>query len=90
VAWNDDRAAKARGILGGVGIDVDSALNGIWLPNTAADETIESLTRHRRVHTNKYYETLTERLEEVAGDRTGVETVLKDIKTQISEDRFPY
>ncbi|MEO8341064.1 MAG: AHH domain-containing protein, partial [Nitrospirota bacterium] len=90
VAWNDERAARAREILQQAGIEVDSAINGIWLLNQVGDETFDAVTRHRWVHTDSYYQALTEKLEAVAGDAEAVKDTLSEIKTGLAELVFTH
>jgi RHS repeat-associated protein len=68
-AASDPRAARAVEILEEAGVGVNDAPNGVWLPRTSqASRTgqviqAEAATSHDTIHTARYYEALTERLE---------------------------
>ena len=74
VAQNDKRAAESRQILRDVGIEpVTDSRNLVVLPRSY----------HASLHTNAYYNYITERLRPVAGDKAGVEATLASLKEEI-------
>lgn len=87
VAWDDPRAAPARSILVEAGIDIDSAENGIWLPNrpkslkTPSQSINEAFTDHASLHTNDYFEYVNHQL--VSGGPENASTVLNDLFVKI-------
>jgi A nuclease family of the HNH/ENDO VII superfamily with conserved AHH len=101
VPVNDPRGQRARDILEvHSNIRINDAQNGVWLPRTSRYSRAEvpgteepmitdSLTSHDSIHTNEYYNELTERLEEaIKADVVDNEMFL--IKLEIQEDEFPY
>ncbi len=72
---------RAREILAASGIDLDSADNGIWLPETTLDGTIaEATSSHGPIHTTEYFENVTRRLEAAA---EGGEQAVRDALAEI-------
>ncbi|MCP4567076.1 MAG: hypothetical protein GY841_05810, partial [FCB group bacterium] len=61
VAGTDKRAPRAREVLRREGIDINAAANGVFLPRSSR-YAIEPITTHSRVHTNRYYRELEERI----------------------------
>ncbi len=92
VPWSDPRAARAREILEEAGIGVDNAANGVWLPRTSrvTSENIlnESLTSHDVVHTNRYFDKITEILE-IYGPE-GADMALQRIGMSLELGTFPH
>jgi hypothetical protein len=55
VAWDDDRAKMARGILKKFKIDIDDAANGVFLPATTKSVNPKGAMVHSTLHTDDYY-----------------------------------
>jgi hypothetical protein len=81
---------RARAVLERESIHLDTEPNGVPLPRTTLDpQTVPVwLTRHQTIHTNRYYETLANRLE--AAPPGTVRDLLRTIRTEIAEGRFPH
>jgi hypothetical protein len=93
---------RARAVIERAGIGGDEADNGVWLPRTTMDpRTVpqtapidpriapEGLSRHQTIHTKRYYEELARRLEAAEGKRS-IRDTLRDIRTEISDGKFPH
>jgi hypothetical protein len=78
---------KARDILENCGIDLDSAENGVWLPDTTEDSACRG-AYHRTLHTEEYANNVYKRLryakEEAGCD--GVASALKEIKLALTNE----
>jgi RHS repeat-associated protein len=87
-AASDPRAARAVEILDEAGIGVNDAPNGVWLPRTSqAARTgqpiqAQAATSHDTIHSARYYEALTERLER-AREADRVYEELEFIRTEL-------
>ena len=86
VALNDRRAALARHILQEFDIPINSADNGVWLPGT---RDVGSGVYHRELNTREYHAEVYCRLKN-AIDKEEILGVLRDIKIELSENKFPY
>jgi hypothetical protein len=81
VAASDSRAERAAEILQEVGIGINEAPNGVWLPRVARGSettsgiTSQAFTSHDSLHTTAYYEAVTARLE--TARKGGKEAVLR-------------
>ncbi len=71
-------ARRARDILSQVGIDVNSPINGVWM----------ECGRHRRMHTNDYYEKVNLRLESVARTKPSIGFELLRIRAELRQGVF--
>lgn len=83
---------RAKMILKGVGIDIDDAINGVFLPTYVKRTPHPDMPyayAHSKVHTDVYYFNITERLAESEGDRYEVEEALKDIADDLVNGNFP-
>jgi hypothetical protein len=89
VAWNDPRAEVARDILAEASIGINDAQNGIYLPKTSENTIVEAFERHQTIHTDKYYEELTQRLSKAAKTRN-VSNELARIGAEIANGDFPH
>jgi hypothetical protein len=78
VAANDARAEPARAVLAGVGMDINSAFNGIFLDPS----------QHARIHTNVYYGAVNQALFG-ATTYASVATRLTAIRLAIDTGVFP-
>ena len=97
VPYNDDRypgAAESREILNRLGIDINAAVNGVYLPHRFRDDA--SGMFHPAIHTPGYYRELQRRLEAavasgvtVEQQRQGVIEALDDIRTELQNGTFP-
>ncbi len=85
VAGTDKRAATARAILKKEGIDINAADNGVFLPRSSKYAKPPATT-HSKVHTNKYYENLTSRLQ----NSPDVKNELLLIRDELLKGTFPY
>ena len=73
-------AIQARAILAEVGIDLNSAANGVWV----------ECGRHRRMHNGEYYRELLEVLEAATPrNREEVTKALNIVRTGILNKTFP-
>ena len=91
VAITAGGAAKARDILRKAGIDINSAVNGVALPRNLkvkAPRGFSRATVHSVVHTAKYYEEVTRRLE-AALPGTHIK-VLQTIGNELKLGKFPF
>jgi len=86
VAGNDPRAAEARGILKREGIDINEAVNGVFLPSNVKNEKAPAVT-HSTVHTDKYYREINKRLSEARPGKVANE--LKEIGKELKNGTFP-
>ncbi len=67
-------------------IPMNSADNGVWLPNMNG---IGEGAYHPGLHTGEYYGEIERRLK-TATDREEILGVLRKIKKELSENKFPY
>jgi RHS repeat-associated protein len=86
VAGNDPRAAEARSILKREGIDINEAVNGVFLPKNSKYEDPPAAT-HSTLHTNLYYETINSRLREAQPGK--VTETLNVIGKELLNGTFP-
>jgi hypothetical protein len=86
VAKRARRADPARAALQRVGIDIDNAANGVFLPSERSD--LRTAANHRRVHTKKYYEAVNKLLVNVQTSDEAVE-VLSTIRELLLSGQFP-
>jgi len=87
VAGKSKYSARARKILKRAKIDINDSSNGVFLPRSTEYSAPPAIT-HSRIHTKKYYESLTLRLEAAAPEN--VKYVLKDIGREINAGTFPF
>ena len=87
VAANDSRAIVARSVLQREGIDINEAVNGVFLPENLRVANPPNLT-HSTIHTNLYYETINTRLSNAAPGTIRLE--LCKIREEILNGTFPY
>jgi RHS repeat-associated protein len=85
-------AERAREILARAGIDLDSALNGIWLPGNSRVVNVAGTTIHQGVHSREYLAEITRILAgaESAGGAEGVRNALGRLQQSIHEVRLPH
>jgi len=76
IAGGDNRATEARRILASEGIDINEAVNGVFLETGS----------HRSIHTNDYYRKLTDRLR--AAGRGNIRKELNKIGGEIKNGTF--
>lgn len=79
VAIADKRASQARAILEKAGIDINDAVNGVFLPMTKKFSNLTGSKAHTQIHTNAYYETLTNRLMNTQNVREELKLIQKEI-----------
>ena len=88
VAGDSPKAQVARRILQSVGIDINSAVNGVFLPRG----NYGNATNHNTLHTNKYYESinllLTKALSFDGDQKENVEQMLRCIADLLSSGNF--
>ena len=87
VAENERRAEEARRILNRFGVGINSADNGVYLPDKP--ESTAPGIYHRGLHTNTYYNEVNDRLRGAAS-RNEVLEALEDIRTELLNGTFPY
>ena len=63
VQWNDQRADAARQLLQRYGIDINAAVNGVYLPHTKAAAAQTEAQYHPAMHTSDYMTNITDALE---------------------------
>ncbi len=83
--WAKDLADKSRDILKSCAIGLNSALNGVYLPNGKSLNTECEGQNHHKLHTQTYYETIYERLSEAKrnGGCDSVRDALNSIKQSL-------
>jgi hypothetical protein len=86
VAFFAEKAQVARDILQKFDIPLSSADNGVWLPNM---DGVGEGAYHPELHTDEYHRQVERRLK-TAADREEVLEVLRKIKKELSENKFPY
>ena len=87
VAQNDPRAATARAILIAAGVGMNDADNGVYLPaNSSVVNTGSAI--HSKVHTNKYYRNVNNRL--LNPGAGGVVGELQRIGNELANGTFSY
>jgi hypothetical protein len=87
-------AEKTRDILKNAGVDINEGSNGIWLPKTSLDpKTIPEVpVRHQPIHTEPYFKEVYKRLKRYQKDIDPIKIrdELHKIRSEISDDKFPY
>lgn len=86
VAFADQRAGQARAILEKAGIDINDAVNGVFLPANTRVSNMFGGTAHTTIHTNAYYKAITARLQKTEN----VREELNLIRKEIINGTFPY
>ena len=92
VAWDDERAIRARQILEQVGIHVDDEVNGVYLPmykKNTPHRDMPNAYAHAGIHTRIYYINITTLLKEVEGNKNEIEATLRTIGESLSKGTFP-
>jgi hypothetical protein len=84
VAFGDELAAPARKILEHYGIDINSHVNGVFLPNKAL---MQGGAYHRTLHTEVYYSLVNARLQR-AKSAQDVIWILQGIGRDLSNNTF--
>lgn len=84
--WAKSYADNARQILESCNIDIDSAMNGIYLPGKDASRSKCHGSYHKTLHNKVYYEDIHSRLQGAyrSGDCDNVIEELKAIKNDLS------
>ena len=80
-------SAAARRILQREGIDINEAANGVFLPRSSSVARPPATT-HSRLHTNRYYEALNDRLQRAVPGT--VKQQLQRIADELANGRFPF
>jgi hypothetical protein len=78
VAKDAEAAKPAQAILERFGIDIDDAVNGVFLPKA----------QHQPLHENAYYDAVNKALA-TARTRSEAEQILRDIARKLQEGTFP-
>ncbi len=88
VASASPKAASARAKLASVGIDINDADNGVFLPRGSASPNLTGASVHSRIHTNNYYGYVNDMM---SGVRTANEArdVLNHIRNQLNAGYWP-
>jgi hypothetical protein len=73
--------------LQGLGIDLNDAANGVWLPGPKAPADAQE-AYHRRLNNTKYNNAVEEALRDVTNKQQAEDT-LQRIKTQLQRNNFP-
>jgi hypothetical protein len=85
VAFASTKAMAAQRILAKFGIDINDAVNGVWLKSTT--EGVGAY--HRIIHTGKYYDTVNAMLRQCTTKDECIE-VLGKIRQMLMDNTFPY
>jgi len=85
VAGNDKRAEEARQILKLFEISINDAVNGVYLPTDKNTNTLAAC--HTSLHTNKYYQTVNERLQAATTKEEAIK-ILNTISEQLLNSTF--
>ena len=80
VAGTDKRAALARALLEREGIAINSADNGVFLPQSTKVASPPAST-HSTLHTNVYYQNLTNRLQNSSNVRQELKSISKELRS---------
>jgi hypothetical protein len=86
VAKGARAADLARRKLQGLGISIDAAVNGVFLPSTRA--YIGKASNHLTLHTKRYYSEVNRWFADVATKEEAIE-VLSRIRNKLLEGTFP-
>lgn len=84
VAGSSKKAAEARAILLNFGVDINDAVNGVFLPTV---KNVSEAAYHPSLHTKAYYEKVTELLS-AAESKEDVIEILNDIAEQLQKGTF--
>lgn len=84
VAGNASAAIEARKILQSFGIDINAAVNGVFLP---IEQGVSDAYYHVSLHTDTYYQKVTELLRN-ASSRYEVTLILNQIREQLLNGTF--
>ncbi|CVK19390.1 hemagglutinin repeat-containing protein [Sporomusa sphaeroides] len=84
VAGNSVKANEARAILQKYGIDIDDAANGVFLPTV---KDVSNSAYHPSLHTNAYYEKVTNLLQDVTTKEEALD-ILNKISNQLKNGTF--
>lgn len=87
-SWAKKDADLARGVLGSCGINIDAAINGVYLPYN--DDAECDGANHRNLHNGDYYAAVASFL--LRAQRRGcgeVEKQLGEIKNMLRQSTFP-
>lgn len=88
VAHSDPRAAVARAILAGQGIDIDDAMNGVFLPSNSRVPNPSGANVHSSLHTDVYYKEVNSRL--MRAQASTIPNVLGQIRSELLAGNFPH
>jgi hypothetical protein len=80
-------AVLSRQILRNVGVDINEAANGVFLPRLRG--TLARGAYHPRLHTTAYYREVYQRLSGVTARSEALE-VLEGIRAELLRGTFPY
>ncbi len=83
------RAGPARKVLKKFGIDIDDAVNGVYLPQNALGRVGSTAAYHPKVHTKKYYRAVNDKLA-VATSRSDAEEILSQLSAELQAGTFPF
>lgn len=84
VAGSSKKAAEARAILLNYGVDINDAVNGVFLPTV---KSASEAAYHPSLHTKAYYEKVTELLSSAQSKEDVIE-ILSDIAEQLQKGTF--
>ncbi|NRQ32984.1 hypothetical protein HII36_14205 [Nonomuraea sp. NN258] len=84
VAGKDLRAAPARKALDKFGIDINDAVNGVWLPGGSKKPNPGGSIPHSRVHTNTYYDSVNDALS-MARSRSEAIEILAQLRRELRD-----
>ncbi|PWV99280.1 RHS repeat-associated core domain-containing protein, partial [Mangrovibacter plantisponsor] len=87
----DPRMMSLRNKMDELGIDINSANNGVYLPTSTKvkNNADTSAIAHSKVHTNTYKENVYNRLKDV-NNKNDFERALNDIASELSKGIFGY
>jgi hypothetical protein len=88
VAGAAPEAAAARGILQRLGIGINDAANGVFLPGTRAAENAAGAAVHSTIHTSAYYQAVTRALGGATTQQEAID-ILQGIGQSLQSGGFP-
>lgn len=88
VASTAKKAAPARQVLSKLGIDINDAANGVFLPSNKLSANPTGASVHARIHTNAYYNNVNE-LMSGARNVSEAKDVLGHLRRQLQGGYWP-
>lgn len=95
VSWYSREASQSRLILKAVGLDIDQAENGVWLPRFKRHVPHKAMPKaqaHTKTHTGSYYLNVFHLLRDTMAEglgRQGIKDALDAIAEELTDGSFP-